>query len=230
MEPVEEKKIETSTQPAVASEATPPTASPTPTNTAASQSKSPVGIWIFAVVFALVLGLGGYALGSSSQKKNPEKTSTLAPSPTTVASEKKQPLTKISGSVKTDARNLDYLIVDISQYGNVKATNHQERIMLKPQGNIEYAYTFENLDPKITYTVVMQGCKDSEKVSACVESKKVVNCSGRIPTDTKQQQCLIRGDGNADFFLDQNLVSNIDVALTGTPTPTPTVPASVSSQ
>jgi hypothetical protein len=172
--------------------------------------------WLLFVVLAAVIGMVlGFALGAGNTKA-PVK-SEEAPTPTIAM--KKEVFSRLTGSVKTDTHDFDYITVDVSAYSGVIATKHESRFILDPQSDIDYPYVFEKLDPKTTYTVVTQGCVQSGQVHRCVVSKKVVNCSGRIPRGT--QQCLINGDGSADFFLDKNLLGEVGKTSTDAPSPTP---------
>jgi hypothetical protein len=196
-------------------------ATPPPSEGSATPAKrSASGMWLLIVVVAVLFGAGGFVAGQGSSKSS-VKNGQESPTPTVVQGKKKVS-TKISGKIRTDAHGLSYLIVDVSEYGSVKAKNHEVRYILEPQGNMEYSYTFDELNPNLSYTVVMQGCAEKDQKSTCVLSRKVVSCSGRIPGGALQQ-CLINGDGEADFFLDKSLVSEY-VNPTGTPTPTPEPP------
>jgi hypothetical protein len=181
--------------------------------------RSSSSMLFLVVVVMIVSGVSGFVLGQGSAASNKNKQQ--APIPTPVQTQKTV-TTKISGSVKTDAHGLDYLVVDVSEFGSVKATNHETRYVLDPQANIEYSYSFAELKPNVSYILTMQGCAEKGQATTCVLSKKVVSCSGRIPGGAVQQ-CLINGDGQADFFLDKSLVNEF-VSPTGTPTPTPEPP------
>jgi hypothetical protein len=190
--------------------------SPQPSSSDPASAKRPASsMWLLIVVAAVVAGAGGYVLGLGGTQASDKNGN--APTPT-VAKHEKKVNTKIKGSIKTDAHELDYLMVDVSEYGSVKAKNHESRYILEPQANIEYAYSFDELKPAVPYTVIMQGCAEKEQKTTCALSMKVVTCSGRIPGGAVQQ-CLITGDGTADFFLDKSLTAEF---LSPTLTPTPT--------
>ena len=193
-----------------------PITPPPPADGAASPKRSVSGLWLLVVVAAVLCGAGGFVLGQGTSRVS-DKLGKESPTPT-VAENKKKVTTKISGTVETDAHGLNYLVLDVSEYGNVKAKVHETRYTLDPQANVEYAYVFENLMPNVPYTVAMQGCVEKDQKATCVLSRKVVTCSGRIPGGAVQQ-CLINGDGEADFFLDKSWVNDI-ISPPGTPTPT----------
>ena len=194
---------------------------PPPEEVIASPKQSASTMWLLIAVAAVVAGAGGYVLGGAGTQASEKNDQSPTP---TVIQQGKKVNTKIKGSIKTDAHELDYLIVDVSEYGSVKAKNHESRYILEPQANIEYTYSFDELKPNIPYTVLMQGCAEKEQKTTCALSMKVVTCSGRIPGGVVQQ-CLITGDGTADFFLDKSFTAEfLSPTLTPTPTSEPPTP------
>ena len=168
--------------------------------------------WIVILIVLIISGSIGYVLGlrisqyeTTAVSQLDQQPSLPTVTPLLTGDDGDTDYISVSGTISSDSTYYDHMYVYVDELKNGVKTNQQAdtREIFKAQENINYPFSFDRLNPGITYIFTAAACHADKSgyCSSYTQKIKITKCSGQI----QATNCIINGStsnfGNVSFAI-----------------------------